>query len=238
MVNVTLYYIISIDMLIIKTIMIAILAVIAVIAVQQTASATDDSDDDHVDDEGTTTVRVTLDGIDSLTGRVQVQVSPQDGDSKMTIDPFQEGFAGNVPLTPFKFSTEELDNNENVNVCVYLLDHNNIYTCNNDYVEDNRAAVSVQIPNEYQQPSINDKITYYDEDGNVIPNSYVKQGDDSTNTDKDQGSGIGVSFGDNSDHNTVNIDQRSTFADVIRYLVPIAKDGAHMAKYTAAQLLD
>ena len=72
----------------------------------------------------------------------------------------------------------------------------------------------------------------------VIPNSYVKQGDDSTNTDKDQSSDIGVSFGDNSDHNTVNIDQRSPFADVIRDLVPIAKEGSHMAKDTAAQLLN
>src|SRR5919112_1073433 len=215
--------------------MIAMLAVIAMIGLQQTALAT--SDDDYVSEK--TTVKVTLEGINSQTGKVEVEVSPQDGDSKIrTIDPFQEGFAGNVPLAPFKFDTSELDNNENVNVCVYLLDHNNIYTCNNDYVENNRATVSVQIPGEYQQPSINDKITYYDEDGNVIPNSYVKQGDDSTNTDKDQGSGIGVSFGDNSDHNTVNIDQRTTFADVIRDLVPIAKEGAHMAKDTAAQLLN
>jgi hypothetical protein len=65
----------------------------------------------------------------------------------------------------------------------------------------------------------------------------VDQGDDSTNTVKEQGSGIGVSFGDNSDHNTINIDQRSTFADVMRDLVPIAKEGAHMAKDTAVQLL-
>jgi hypothetical protein len=219
MVNIILYYNICTDMQIIKTTMIiAILAVGAMIGFQQTASATSD-------DEDTTTVKVTLDCINSVTGKVEIEVSPQNGDSKIrTIDPFSEGFAGNVSLSPFEFDTSELDNNENVNVCVYLLDHNNIYTCNNDYVEDNMAKVSLQIPGEYQQPtSLNDQITYYDEDGNVIPNSYVKQGDDSINTDKEQGSGIGVSFGDNSDHNTVNIDQRSTFADVIRDLVPIAK---------------
>ena len=165
-------------MQIIKSTMIAMLAVIAVIGVQQTASATSD-------DEDTTTVKVTLDGINSVSGKVEIEVSPQNGDSKIrTIDPFSEGFAGNVPLSPLEFDTSELDNNENVNVCGYLLDHNNIYTCNNDYVEDNMAKVSLQIPGEYQQPSINDKITYYDEDGNVISNSYVKQGDDSTNTER------------------------------------------------------
>ena len=52
---------------------------------------------------------------------------------------------------------------------------------------------------------------------------------------KDQGSVSGVSFGDNSDHNTVNIDQRSTFADVIRDLVP--KAGSAI-KNTAQQILN
>jgi hypothetical protein len=83
--------------------------------------------------------------------------------------------------------------------------------------------------------------TYYDNDGTVVPSvTEVKQGDDSENTEtnKDQDADVDVKFGDNSDHNTVNIDQRSTFADVIRDLVPIAKDGAHMAKDTAAQLLN
>jgi hypothetical protein len=230
MVNIILYYNICTDMQIIKTTMIiAIIAVGAMIGFQQTASATSD-------DEDTTTVKVTLDCINSVTGKVEIEVSPQNGDSKIrTIDPFSEGFAGNVSLSPFEFDTSELDNNENVNVCVYLLDHNNIYTCNNDYVEDNMAKVSLQIPGEYQQPTANDDITYYDEDGNVIPNSYVKQGDDSINTDKDQGSGIGVSFGDNSDHNTVNIDQRSTFADTLNYLLPKA---GNAIKNTARELLN
>ena len=49
---------------------------------------------------------------------------------------------------------------------------------------------------------------------------------------------MNVSFGDNSDNNKVTIDQRSTFADVIRDLVPVAKEGAHVAKEKAAQLLN
>jgi hypothetical protein len=175
-----------------------------------------------------------------VTGKVEIEVSPQNGDSKIrTIDPFSEGFAGNVPLSPFEFDTSELDNNENVNVCVYILDHNNIYTCNNDYVEDNMAKVSLQIPGKYQQPtSLNDQITYYDEDGNVIPNSYVKQGDDSTNTEKDQDAGLNVSFGDNSDNNKVTIDQRSTFADVMKDLIPLAEKGGYALKDTAAEILN
>jgi hypothetical protein len=80
-----------------------------------------------------------------------------------------------------------------------------------------------------------------DDDDNIIPvSNEVNQGEDSTYTEKnkDQDAGVNVSFGDNSDHNTVNIDQRSTFADVIRDLVPIAKEGTDVAKETAVQLLN
>jgi hypothetical protein len=80
--------------------------------------------------------------------------------------------------------------------------------------------------------------TYYDEDGNVIPNSYLKQGDDSTNTEKDQDAGLNISFGDNSDNNKVTIDQRSTFADVMKDLIPLAEKGGHALKDTAAEILN
>ena len=232
MVNHILHYIDTIGMKITKTVnVIVILAVIAVITSVQAAQASNDSEK--------TTVKITLKGIDSITGNLQVEVIPQEGDSKTrTINPFQEGYAGNVQIRPFKFSTDELDNNQNVQVCVYSLDHGNVFTCDNEYVEDNTAKLSLVIPGvpqeRYNEP------TYYDEDGNVIPSSYVKQGDDSTTNqkNKDQDSGVNVSFGDNSDNNKATIDQRSTFADVIRDIVPIAKEGAHMAKDTTAQLLN
>ena len=162
---------------------------------------------------------------------------PQDGDNKMrTVNLFDEGYAGNVEIRDFIFNTDELDNGDNVNVCVYALDNGNVFTCDNEVVKHNIAKISLQIPGVPEQSS-NGPTQYEDEDEDERE-SYVQQGDDSINTDKDQGSGIGVSFGDNSDHNTVNVDQRSTFADVIRDIVPIAKEGAHVAKDTAAQLLN
>ena len=224
-------------MLIIKTTMIAILAVVAVIGLQHTASATRD---DYVSE--TTSVKVTLKRVDSTTGNLQVQVIPQNDDSKTrNVNPFNDGFAGNVKLSPFEFSDEQLANGDNVQVCVFELDHDNVYVCDNEIVQNNVAKISLVLPGVIQ--SSYNVPTYYDEDGNVIStttedSNNVKQGDDSTNTESSKDAGVSVSFGDNNDYNTVNIDQRSTFADVIRDLVPIAKEGAHMAKDTAAQLLN
>ena len=105
----------------------------------------------------------------------------------------------------------------------------NVHTCTNGVNTEKKGpeeitvftptGIAKPLDDTVYHPSVYNQATYYDDDGNII-----KQGDDSTNeeTTKDQGSGVSVAFGDDSDHNTVNIDQRSTFADVILDLVPKA----------------
>ena len=112
---------------------------------------------------------------------------------------------------------------------VYSDRDNNVYTGTNGVNTEKKGpeeitvftptGIAKPLDDTVYHPSVYNQATYYDDHGNII-----KQGDDSTNeeTTKDQGSGASVAFGDDSDHNTVNIDQRSTFADVILDLVPKA----------------
>jgi hypothetical protein len=214
---------------------IATLTVIASIGIQQTAFATSDN----------FKVIVTLDGVDSLTGRLKVEVTMSDGTgATRTVDPFSDGYTGVVKLDPFVFDADSTKETETFDVCVISLDYNVDDACERGEHAVNKdvSRITVNVPSGIGRE--NDKrgdITYYDENGNPVEDDgefvpSVSQGDDSTV--KEQGPGVDVSFGDDSDHNTVNIDQRSTFADVIRDLVPIAKKGAHMAKDTAVQLLN
>lgn len=208
-------------MQIIKTTMIlAFLAVIASIGVQQTAKATSD----------VFKVKVLLTDVDSATGELDVQVTGEDDTTiTKTVNPFEEGRADNVQLEDFVFPASSTREGESFEVCVYSNEDDDIYTCKNGMNTSHKGpeVIYIQVPSGIGRTA---EDTYYDNDGDIIK--------DSANTEKNQASGIDVSFGDNSHHNTVNIDQRSTFADVIRDLVPIAKEGAHMAKDTAVQLLN
>ena len=227
-------------MQIIKTTMIiAILVVIALVGVQQhTAFAS----------SNVFKVKVILDGVDSQTGPLDVEVTGADDTTvSKSVDPFKDGHAGVVDIGTFVLPAKSTEEGEFFEVCVFSQE--DVYVCKNGVNTEKNAPETIRIETPTGiDKSISGRVyhpepTYYNDDGQIIPvqdNDITNQGDDSVNTEttKDQGSGVGVSFGDNSDHNTVNIDQRSTFADVIRDLVPIAKEGAHMAKDTAVQLLN
>ena len=223
--------------------MIAILAVIASIGIQQTAFATSDNDDDDDDSTPVFKVRVVLTGVDSQTGPLVVQVTTNDdGSMEDRVDPFKNGEAGTVDLGVFNVKSF-IDINDSFEVCAFSVDHDGLYECKTAInTRANPDVVYIQAPSGIDRVPEGSTVyhpqtTYYDDDGNVIPvqDNDVRQGDDSENTQKDQGSGIGVSFGEDSDHNTVNIDQRTTFADVVKELVPQA---GRAIKNTAVQLLN
>jgi hypothetical protein len=202
------------------TTIIAILAVIASVGVQQqTASATSDA----------FKVIVTLDGVDSLTGRLKVEVTMEDGTGQTrTVDPFRDGYAGVVKLEPFVFKADSTPVHGTFDVCVISLDYDVDDSCTRGENSPAKAPeqIRVEVPSGIGRPNDDVSVTqstYYDDDDEYVPT--VSQGDDSENTQKDQDNGVNVSFGDDNDNNRVNIDQRTTFADVIRDLVPISKGG-------------
>jgi hypothetical protein len=49
---------------------------------------------------------------------------------------------------------------------------------------------------------------------------------------------VSVSIGDNSDNNHVTVDQRTTFGDVLKELIPVAKKVGSAAKNTAVEILN
>ena len=182
--------------------------------------------------------------MDSLTGQLDITVREGDGETHTNIvDPFKEGYAGHYTVDDFVLPDDTTDIGENIRVCVSAISYNNEANC----VEKERTEASVQKIEVYSPSGIgragdiNKDTTYYEEDGNVVQEGdyvpSVYQGDDSesTNTNKDQGSGVTVAFGDDSDNNNLNIDQRSTFADVIKDLVP--KVGSAV-KNTAREILN
>ena len=183
---------------------------------------------------------------ESQTGPLVVSVKGADETQvSKDVDPFRDGYAGTVDVGTFILDADSTAVGEHFVVCVFSDEDEDIYTCTNGINHEKKAPekIIVESPTGIGN-SINGKVyapTYYDDDGEIIPvqDNDVEQGDDSevTSTDesRDQDTGINVNIGDNSDNNEVTIDQRSTLADTINYLVPKA---GNAIKNTAREILN
>jgi hypothetical protein len=228
-------------MQIIKTTMIAILAVFALMGVQQqTAFASSD----------VFKVKVILDGVDSQTGPLDVEVTGADDTTvSKSVDPFKDGHAGVVDIGTFVLPAKSTEEGEFFEVCVFSQEDEDVYVCKNGVNTEKNAAETIRIETPTGiDKSISGRVyhpepTYYNGDGHIIPvqdNDVTNQGDDSVNTEttKEQDSGVTVTFGDDSDNNNVEIDQRTTFADVIKDVLPYATKAGSIAKNTAVEILN
>jgi hypothetical protein len=221
-------------MQIIKSTAIIAAMIIAAMGIEsQTVQAT--SDDEFK-------IRVTLKGVDSLTGELDVTVRAGDGTTTTQIvDPFREGNAGTVTIDDFELSEDSTDIGELYRVCVSAIDYNNESECVQGHRGDGKVnRVYIEVPSGIGRAG---DTTYYDENGNVVeddgefvPSTY--QGDDSNAVDNNQGTGVSVSIGDDSYNNNITVDQRTTFGDVLKELIPVAKKVGSAAKNTAVEILN
>jgi hypothetical protein len=218
-----------------KPISIVIAVTVALMMIgQQTVQATSD----------TFRVRVILEGIDSLTGRLKVEVTGADGTGvTRTVDPFKEGRTGNVQLADFVLPASSTRVTEVFDVCVYALDYNAVSNCEMDENTAKKAPeeITVEVPSGIGRVGDNSQygdITYYDEEPDNEDVTEVSQGADSNAVDNNQGTGVTVSMGDDSDNNNITVDQRTTFGDVVRELLPIAKKAGSAVKNTAVEILN
>ena len=222
-------------MQIIKPIAIVIAVTVALMMIgQQTVQATSD----------TFRVRVTLEGVDSLTGRLKVEVTGADGTGvTRTVDPFKEGRTGNVQLADFVLPASSTRVTEIFDVCVYALDYNAVSNCERGENTAKKAPeeITVEVPSGIGRVGDNsryDDTTYYDEEPDNEDVTAVSQGADSNAVDNNQGTGVTVSIGDDSDNNNITVDQRTTFGDVVRELLPIAKKAGSAVKNTTVEILN
>jgi hypothetical protein len=222
-------------MQVIKPIAIVIAVTVALMMIgQQTVQATSD----------TFRVRVTLEGVDSLTGRLKVEVTGADGTGvTRTVDSFKEGRTGNVQLADFVLPASSTRVTEIFDVCVYALDYNVVSNCERDENTVKKAPeeITVEVPSGIGRVGDNsqyDDTTYYDEEPDNEDVTEVSQGADSNAVDNNQGTGVTVSIGDDSDNNNITVDQRTTFGDVVRELLPIAKKAGSAVKNTAVEILN
>jgi hypothetical protein len=220
---------------VIKPIAIVIAVTVALMMIgQQTVQATSD----------TFRVRLTLEGVDSLTGRLKVEVTGADGTGvTRTVDPFKEGRTGNVQLADFVLPASSTRVTEIFDVCVYALDYNVVSNCERDENTAKKAPeeITVEVPSGIGRVGDNsqyDDTTYYDEEPDNEDVTEVSQGADSNAVDNNQGTGVTVSIGDDSDNNNITVDQRTTFGDVVRELLPIAKKASSAVKNTAVEILN
>jgi hypothetical protein len=220
---------------VIKTIAIVIAVTVALMMIgQQTVQATSD----------TFRVQVTLEGVDSLTGRLKVEVTGADGTGvTRTVDPFKEGRTGNVQLADFVLPASSTRVTEIFDVCVYALDYNAVSNCERGENTAKKAPeeITVEVPSGIGRVGDNsqyDDTTYYDEEPDNEDVTEVSQGADSNAVDNNQGTGVTVSIGDDSDNNNITVDQRTTFGDVVRELLPIAKKAGSAVKNTAVEILN
>jgi hypothetical protein len=186
-------------------------------------------------------IRVTLDGVDSLTGELDVTVRAGDGTTTTKIvDPFKEGYAGKVTIDDFVLPEDSTDYNEEYRVCVSTIDYNNEYECVTGHCGDVKVnRVFIDVPSGIGRAGDD---TEYDEYGNVVtddgefqPTTYQGKNSETTNTNREQDTGVTVTFGDDSDNNNVNIDQRTTWGDVIERTLPKV---ANYAKNTTRDFLN
>jgi hypothetical protein len=222
-------------MQVIKPIAIVIAVTVALMMIgQQTVQATSD----------TFRVRLTLEGVDSLTGRLKVEVTGADGTGvTRTVDPFKEGRTGNVQLADFVLPASSTRVTEIFDVCVYALDYNAVSNCERGENTAKKAPeeITLEVPSGIGRVGDNsqyDDTTYYDEEPDNEDVTEVSQGADSNAVDNNQGTGVTVSIGDDSDNNNITVDQRTTFGDVVRELLPIAKKASSAVKNTAVEILN
>jgi len=188
-------------------------------------------------------VRITLEGVDSLTGRLKVEVTGADGTGvTRTVDPFKEGRTGNIQLADFVLPASSTRLTEIFDVCVYALDYNAVSNCERGENTAKKAPeeITVEVPSGIGRVGDNsqyDDTTYYDEEPDNEDVTEVSQGADSNAVDNNQGTGVTVSIGDDSDNNNITVDQRTTFGDVVRELLPIAKKASSAVKNTAVEIL-
>jgi hypothetical protein len=158
--------------------------------------------------------------------------------------PFADGRAGNVPIKLFKLPASSVRQGESFSLCVHSLDYDNADECITGENTPNKKIeeVSIKVPSGIGRAG---DTTYYDENGNVLTDDgefrpSVYQGDDSesTNTNKEQASGVTVDIGDDSDNNNITVDQRTTFGDVLKELIPVAKKAGSAVKNTAVEILN
>ncbi len=183
-------------------------------------------------------VRITLEGVDSQTGQLKIILYGNDGiQQTQIVDPFADGRAGNVPTKVFKLPASSVRQGESFSLCVHSLDYDNADECITGENTPNKKIeeVSIKVPSGIGRAG---DTTYYDEEPDNEDVTEVSQGADSNAVDNNQGTGVTVSIGDDSDNNNITVDQRTTFGDVVRELLPIAKKAGSAVKNTAVEIFN
>jgi len=203
-------------------------------------------------EKGQFKVNTILTGVDSETGELEVAVTAADGTliSKY-VDPFGDGYAGNVKGPSFVFESGTTKEGEQFEVCVYALDANDAYRCESgENTEKNSPeTVRIEVPSgigRAEKSSYRNTDQSYAESygqSTIIPAAVDTQTDSPTvakgqksiasSDDYTSDSDAGVDVRINGDNNKVTVGQKTSFGDLVKSIIPEVKETAKKIINTA-----